>query len=35
MPKMTREVMEMNPAYCDNIIRRWENLTGEKAVRIM
>lgn len=28
-------IMEMNPAYCDNIIRRWENLTGEKAVRVM
>ena len=24
--------MELDPHYCDVIIRRWENLTGEKAV---
>lgn len=23
--------MELSPAYCDVIVRRWENLTGEKA----
>jgi len=27
-------LMELNPAYCDVIVSRWENLTGEKAVRI-
>lgn len=26
--------MELNPRYCDIIIKRWENLTGEKAVLI-
>lgn len=26
-------VMELDPAYCDVIIRRWQALTGEKAVR--
>lgn len=26
-------LMEMNPAYCDIIVKRWENLTGNKAVR--
>lgn len=25
---------ELDPKYCDVIIKRWENLTGEKAVRI-
>jgi DNA modification methylase len=24
--------MELSPAYCDVIVKRWENLTGEKAV---
>lgn len=24
--------MELDPKYCDVIVRRWENLTGEKAV---
>ena len=24
--------MEIDPAYCDIIVKRWENLTGEKAV---
>ena len=24
--------MEISPAYCDVIVKRWENLTGEKAV---
>ena len=27
-------LMERNPAYCDVIVNRWENLTGEKAVLI-
>ena len=27
-------VMEQHPAYCDLIIKRWETLTGEKAVCI-
>lgn len=27
-------VMEFNPAYCDVIVKRWETLTGDKAVRI-
>lgn len=26
--------MELNPKYCDVIIKRWETLTGEKAVKI-
>ena len=25
-------MMELDPKYCDVIIKRWENLTGEKAV---
>ena len=25
--------MEIDPLYCDVIVKRWENLTGEKAVR--
>lgn len=25
-------VMELDPKYCDVIIRRWENLTGQKAI---
>lgn len=25
--------MEIDPAYCDVIVQRWENLTGQKAVR--
>lgn len=25
-------VMELDPKYCDVIVKRWENLTGEKAV---
>ena len=24
--------MEISPAYCDVIVKRWENLTGKKAV---
>ena len=24
--------MEIDPLYCDVIVKRWENLTGEKAV---
>lgn len=27
-------MMELDPKYCDVIIKRWENLTGENAVRI-
>jgi site-specific DNA-methyltransferase (adenine-specific) len=27
-------MMELDPRYCDVIINRWENLTGEKAVKI-
>ena len=23
--------MEISPAYCDVIVKRWENLTGKKA----
>lgn len=26
--------MEIDPRYCDAIIRRWETLTGEKAIKI-
>jgi DNA modification methylase len=25
--------MEIEPAYCDVIVQRWENLTGEKGER--
>jgi DNA modification methylase len=34
--KASRKVclMELNPAYCDVIIKRWEALTGDKAVKI-
>jgi DNA modification methylase len=24
--------MEISPAYCDVIVKRWENLTGKTAV---
>lgn len=27
-------MMELDPKYCDVIIQRWENLTGQKAVKI-
>ena len=27
-------VMERNPAYCDVIVKRWETLTGGRAVRV-
>ena len=27
-------MMELDPKYCDVIIQRWENLTGEKAVKL-
>ena len=27
-------MMELDPKYCDVIIKRWENLTGEKAVKL-
>jgi len=26
--------MEIDPVYCDVIIKRWENYTGNKAVKI-
>lgn len=26
-------LMELNPAYCDIIVKRWENLTGNKAFK--
>ena len=26
--------MELDPLYCDVIVQRWENFTGEKAERI-
>jgi DNA modification methylase len=26
-------LMEMDPAYCDVIVQRWENLTGQRAAR--
>ena len=26
--------MEISPQYCDVIVKRWENLTGKKAVRL-
>ena len=26
-------MMELDPAYCDVIIRRWQDATGQKAVR--
>ena len=28
----TAYAMELEPQYCDVIVRRWENLTGETAV---
>ena len=27
-------MMEIDPKYCDVIIRRWENLTGQKAALV-
>lgn len=30
--KRTCYMMELDPKYCDVIIKRWENLTGEKAI---
>ena len=27
-------MMEIAPRYCDVILKRWENLTGKKAVRV-
>lgn len=27
-------LMEMSPLYCDMIVKRWENLTGDKAKRL-
>lgn len=31
----TAYLMELEPKWCDVIIRRWENLTGEKAERVV
>ena len=30
--KRTCYMMELDPKYCDVIIKRWETLTGEKAI---
>jgi DNA modification methylase len=27
-------MMELDPSYCDIIIERWQNLTGETAVLV-
>lgn len=27
-------MMELDPKYCDVIVKRWENLTGKKAKKI-
>ena len=27
-------MMELDPKYCDVIIKRWENFTGDKAVKL-
>ena len=27
-------MMELDPVYCDVIVKRWENLTGQKAVKL-
>jgi len=27
-------IMELDPKYCDVIIKRWENFTGEKAIKL-
>jgi DNA modification methylase len=27
-------MMELDPIYCDVIIKRWENLTGQKAALV-
>ena len=27
-------MMELDPRYCDVIIKRWENFTGKKAVKL-
>lgn len=32
--KRSAYIMELDPKYCDVIIQRWENLTGEKAVLV-
>lgn len=28
------ETMELEPKYCDVIIKQWEKFTGEKAVKL-
>lgn len=28
-------MMELDPKYCDVIIKRWETLTGKKGVKIL
>lgn len=30
----TAYLMELDPSYCDVIIERWQNLTGDKAVKV-
>lgn len=32
--KRTCYMMEIDPHYCDVIVKRWEDLTGQKAVRV-
>jgi len=32
--QMRASIVELDPKYCDVIIKRWENLTGEKAVLV-
>ncbi len=27
-------MMELDPKYCDVIVKRWENLTGRKAGKV-
>ncbi len=31
--KRKARLMELDPKYCDVIIKRWQNLTGKEAVR--
>lgn len=32
MEKRECRTVELSPAYCDVIVQRWEELTGEKAI---
>ena len=34
MTGRSARLMELNPAYCDVIVKRWEDFTGQKATRI-